>query len=300
MLSLVLVVAQLSGAWSSARPPECAALDTGKASNVWERAKAPELQRYCDLLASGAAKLASSTAMARSVATIADDADKLVAGKAAPLVLKGRALGQLGDHAGAYAALVEAKKRDERALDDPHALFVWARALSRTGHAADALEAYRTLLPRASALTLAMRSAAAIDAGMIAMANGPKGLDDATAILREATREAQDTSRTVAALALALALDRAGDHDAARGVLDDQVHGDPKPLLDAASSKELLGPAGVGEASALEALGVESWDPETARADWKAYLEKAPKGVWAEHARLALGRVGGKKKRKGL
>jgi len=299
MIPLVLVFAQLAGAWSSARPPECAALDTGRASNVWERAKAPELQRYCDLLASGAAKLASSTAMAKSVATIADDADKLVAGKAAPLVLKGRALGQLGDYAGAYAALVEAKKRDDRALDDPHALYVWARALSRTGHPAEALEAYRTLLPRASALTLAMRSSAAIDAGMIAMASGAKGLDDATAILREATREAQDAPRTIAALTLALALDRGGDHDAARGVLDNQVHADPKPLLDAASSKELLGPAGIGEVPALEALAVASWDPETARADWKAYLEKAPKGVWADHARASLASVGGKKRRKG-
>jgi tetratricopeptide (TPR) repeat protein len=298
MLPLVLLVAQLSGAWSSTRPPECAALDTGKASNVWERAKAPELQRYCDLLASGAAKLASSTAMAKSVATIADDADKLVGGKAAPLVLKGRALGQLNDYAGAYAALVEAKKRDERALDDPQALFVWARSLSRTGHPIEALDAYRTLLPRASVLTLKLRSAAAIDAGMIAMSLGPKGLDEAIPIVRQATRDGEDAPRTMAALALALALDRAGDHDAARGVLDEQSHGDPKAVLTAAAMTEWLGPAGVGEGLALEALAVASWDPDTARADWKAYLEKSPKGVWAEHARAALAAVGAKKKRK--
>ncbi len=62
--------------------------------------------------------------------------------------------------------------------------------------------------------------------------------------------------------------------------------------------KELLGPAGMGEAQALEALAVASWDPETARAAWKGYIEKAPKGVWAEHARAALAAVGTKKKRK--
>src|SRR5687767_3125816 len=100
-LLVVLAVAQASSAppqpaWSSARPPECAAVDPMRASNVWERAKAPELRKYCDLLAGAASKLAGSAAMASDVLALTDQADKTLPGKAAPLVLRGRAHAQLG------------------------------------------------------------------------------------------------------------------------------------------------------------------------------------------------------------
>lgn len=303
LASLVVVLAQAGapsagGAWSSARPPECAPLDTGRASNVWERAKAPELRKYCDLLASGASKLAGSTAMARDVVAIAEEADKLLPNKAAPLVLKGRALAQLGQHTDAQKALADARARDDRALDDPHALFAWARVLARTGRTLEAADAYRALLPRASLLTLADRSAASIEAGVLAMARGATGLDEAVPILRQAARDSQDVAQMVAVLALALALDRAGDRDEARALLAERVRGDSRPTLGGARAKDLLGPAGALEIPALGALALETSDPAAAHAEWTRYLEVNAKGPWLEHARTHTAALAGKKGKK--
>lgn len=301
----LVVLAQTSGplaggAWSSARPPECAPLDTGRAANVWERAKAPELRRYCDLLASGASKLAGSTALAREVVAIADEADKLVASKAAALVLKGRALAQLGSYSDAHKALSEARARDDRALDDPHALLAWARVLSRSGRPLEAADAYRALLPRASMLTLAERSGAEIEAGVLAMSRGPASLDEALPILRQAVRDAQDVAQTVAVLALALALDRAGDRDEARALLAERMRGDPRTSLGGARAKDLLGPAGAAEVGALGAMGLEATDPVAARAEWARYLEAngAEKRPWLEHARAHVAALAGKAPKK--
>ena len=297
VLALFAQAASPGGAWSSARPPECAPLDGGRANNVWERAKAPELRTYCDLLASGASKLAGSAAMARDVVTIADEADHLLAGKAAPAVLKGRALSQLGDHADAYRSLAEAKTRDDRALDDPHALLAWARVLARTGRAAEAADAYRALLPRASMLTLAERSAAALEAGMLAMGRGATGLDEAVSIFRQAVRDSQDVAQILSVLSLALALDRAGEKDEARAMLSERARGDPRAMLTATRAKELLGPAGALEAPALGAIALEVSDPGAARVEWQRYVDgaSAGKGPWLPHARAHEAALSGKK-----
>lgn len=294
---LVAQAASAGGAWSSARPPECAPLDGGKANNIWERTKAPELRRYCDLLASGASKLAGSAAMARDVVTIADEADRLLAGKAAPAVLRGRALTQLGDHAEAYKSLADAKSRDERALDDPHALLAWARVLVRTGHQVEAADAYRALLPRASMLTLADRSAASLEAGLLAMTRGPSALDEAVSIFRQSVRDSQDIAQIVSVLSLALALDRAGEKDEARAMLAERAHGDPRPVLASTRAKDLLGPAGAPETAALAAIALEVSDPPGARMEWQRYLDAAPAGKtpWVDHARAHVAALSGKK-----
>ena len=174
----ILVLAQASSAWATARPAECASLDGGRGANVWERAKAPELRRYCDLLAGGAAKLAStvsgvpgagrsglptSEAIAREVLAIADDADRAMPGRAGPNALRGRALARLGLWDQALKALRDAKAKDERALDDPQSLLAWGRVLARTGNPKDAQEAYRALLPRASVLASSERGAAGVE-----------------------------------------------------------------------------------------------------------------------------------------
>jgi tetratricopeptide (TPR) repeat protein len=296
---VVFVAAQgVAGAWSSARPPECVPLDTGRASNVWERAKAPELRRYCDLLASGASKLASSTAMARDVVALADEAEKLVANKAAPLVLKGRALAQLGMYTDAHKALSDARGRDDRALDDPHALFAWARVLARTARAQEAADAYRALLPRSSLLTLADRSAAEIEAGLLAMSRGASAMDECVPILRQAVRDSQEIAQTVAVLALALALDRSGDKDEARALVADRVRGDPRSLLTGARARDLLGPAGALEVAALGGIALEQTDPASAHAEWTKYLEANAKGPWLENARAHIAAVAGKRGKK--
>jgi tetratricopeptide (TPR) repeat protein len=227
--------------------------------------------------------------MAVEVLKIADDAERTLPGRAAALVLKGRALVQVGRYAEATTALRDARARDDRALDEPFALFAWARALSRSGHAAEAIEAYRTLLPRASTLTLADRAAASIEAGMLAMAQGPTGIDRAVPIFRQALRDAQDVTQTVAVLTLALALDRAGDGEEARALLAERAHGDPRPVLATPRARDLLGLGAETEGHALAALALEATDPAAARASWQRYVEAAGKGPWVDHARTHEG-----------
>jgi tetratricopeptide (TPR) repeat protein len=201
----------------------------------------------------------------------------------------------MGKHDEAIAALEAAKARDARALDDPLALLAWARSLARTGRTAQAADAFRALLPRASTLTVAERTAAAIEAGMLAMDRGAGGTDEAVAIFREALREAQDVAQGVAVLALALALDRHGDKDEARALLAERVGGDPRTSLASSRARELLGPSGIAESHAMAGLALETTDAGGARDAWEAYLQAAPSGPWAEHARQHLAALGGKR-----
>ena len=148
MSALAIVLAMYlqpaaSSAYGTARPLECGLADGFKAANPWERAKEPNLRRYCDLLASGTAKLvgAGSAVLVKEVPGIADEADKLLPGRASPSVLKGRAYLRMNQPAEALKALEDAKKRDDRALDDPVALLAWARANAKTGRLAEAAAA---------------------------------------------------------------------------------------------------------------------------------------------------------------
>ena len=275
------------GAFGAARPAECGVQEGFKAANKWERAKEPNLQSYCTLLASGTAKLVGGGALAKDVPAIADAADKLLPGRAAPSVLKGRALLRLGKPSDALNALKEARSRDDRALDDPVALLAWARANARTGHVEEAAQAYRAALPRTSALSTSERSAAAFEAGMIVMAQGPKSVDDAVAMLRQARRDAQDAMQVAAVVGLALALDRSGQKEEAKAVLAERVRSDAKPILSDLRIADALADAGVAhEVDALIATALEVTDPAAARDVWRKYLEGAgAKGPWSDHAR---------------
>jgi len=294
--AIVLAQAQPQGAFGAARPAECGVQEGFKAANKWERAKEPNLQSYCSLLASGTAKLVNGGALAKEVPQIADDADKLLPGRAAPSVLKGRALLKLGKASDALVALKEARTRDERALDDPVALLAWARANARTGHFEEAAQAYRAALPRTSALSAPERSAASFEAGMIVMAQGAKAVDDAVAMLRQARREAQDSMQVASVVGLALALDRSGQKEEAKAVLAERVRSDAKPILSDSRIVDALADAGVPyEADALLATALEITDPGAARDVWHRYLEGAGgKGPWADHARAHEGAAAGK------
>ena len=261
--------------------------DGYRAANAWERAKEPNLRRYCDLLASGTAKLVGSSILVKDVPQIADEADKLLPGRASPSVLKGRAFLRLGRPEDALAALNEARRRDDRALDDPVALLAWARANARTGHLAEAAQAYRAALPRTSALTAQERSSASFEAGMTVMAQGSAGIDDAIAMFRQARRDAQDAMQVASVVALALALDRAGLRDEAKAVLAERVRADVTPLLAEPRVNEALGDAGVPhERDALAAIALEAEGGPGARDAWRKYLESGgEKGPWADHAR---------------
>src|SRR6187455_3218244 len=94
----LLQPASTQGTFGTARPTECGVSEGYRAANAWERAKEPNLRRYCDLLASGTAKLVGpgSSILMKEVPQIADEADKLLPNRAAPSVLKGRAYLRLG------------------------------------------------------------------------------------------------------------------------------------------------------------------------------------------------------------
>jgi tetratricopeptide (TPR) repeat protein len=289
VLSLVLAQA-VGGVTSSGRPLECRD-PAGRGANVWERAKSPELRKYCDLVASASSKLAGTAAMAQAALESARGADAVMPGHAAPLVLEGRALLALGRLEDGLRALERAKQREPAALDDPLALLAYGRALARTGHAPEAAEAYRSLLPRASPLSAAERTSAQVEAGLVAMSRGSAGLDEAVASLREAVRDAQDETQTVAVLGLAVALDRRGDLDEAHALLSERLHGDPRTSLASTRGREVLGVA-PSESDALTALALEGTDPVGARDAWQAYLDGGQKGPWVAHARahvVALG-----------
>jgi tetratricopeptide (TPR) repeat protein len=291
-LVLLVVLAQ-AGAFTTGRPPECGD-PGGRGANVWERAKSPELRRYCDLVASASSKLAGTTAMAEAALASAREADQVLPGHAAPRVLEGRALAALGKLDEALAALKDARTRDAAAFDDPLALLAWARVLARTGHTAEAAEAYRALLPRASAISATERASASVEAGLVAMVHGAAGLDEAAAALREGLREAQDETQAVAVFALALALDRRGDTDESRALLLERVHGDPRTALASGRAKELLAVA-PAEADALAALALEASDPGGARDAWARYLAASPNGPWAAQARAHAAAIGQKR-----
>jgi len=291
---LALVLAQAAiGMWSSGRPPECADA-RGRATNVWEQAKSPELRRYCDLVAGALSKLAGTAIMAEAALEQARSADAVLPGHAAPRVLEGRALASLGKLAEALSALTAAKAIDPRALDDAGSLLVWARVLARTGHSEQAFAAYRALLPGAMALSSADRASAAIEAGLVAMARGPNGVDDAVAALRDGMRLAPDDAEPVAVLGLAVALDRRGDVDEARALLADRVHADPRTALATGRAKELLAVA-QNERPALAAVALEVTDVAGARAAWQDYLSAVPDGPWAGSVRARLAALGVKR-----
>ncbi len=258
----------------------------GRVTNVWERARSPELHRYCDLVASASSKLAGLSPMPEAALEAAKEADTVLPGHAAPRALEGRALALLGKLDDAMVHLRDAAVRDPRALDDPATLFAWARALAKSGHIDEARTAYRALLPRVVALPRAERASAATEAGLVAMASGPSGLDDAVAALRDATRDAEDDTATVAALALALALDRRGHFDEARALLGDRAlvaERDPRVALASPRAQDLLA-VSPNERFALSALALETLDPPSARDAWRQYLAAAPSGPWAAHA----------------
>jgi tetratricopeptide (TPR) repeat protein len=292
---MLAMLAQVSaGSFASGRPPECGE-PGGRSTNVWERAKSPELRRYCDLVASASSKLAGMTAMAQEALDAAREADRIVPGRAAPRVLEGRALVALEKFPEALSALEEGRSRDAGALEDPLALLAWARALARTGHGEKAADAYRSLLPRATALPSADRAAAEIEAGLVSMAIGPARLDEAAAALRGALREAQNEAHAVAVLALALALDRRGDALEGRALLGERARGDPRDAVGSARAMALLAVA-PAEGHALMALALESAESAGARSEWQAVVAAAPNGPWAAHARGHLSALGAGKR----
>jgi hypothetical protein len=130
------------------------------------------------------------------------------------------------------------------------------------------------------------------------MGQGPKSVDDAVAMLRQARRDAQDALQTASVVALALALDRAGQKDEAKAVLAARVRSDVKPVLADPRVTDALADAGVAhEADALVATALEATDGAGAREAWRRYVEGGGgKGPWADHARAHEAAAAGAKR----
>jgi len=292
----LVVFAQVTSQ-TGARPSECGALDGGRATNIWERAKAPELRVYCDLLASGASKLAGAQGSPRDVLVIADEAEKKMPGKLAPAVLRGRAYERLRKYDDAYTTLQAVRAKDASALEDASALLAFARSAVRSSHTKEADEAYRALLPRAVALAAAEKGAAYVEAGLTAMARGPTGIEEAVAIFRQARREAQDSAQTVAWLGLALALDRSGNREEARAVIGERGKLDARGALAEAKSRDVIATTYAAEADAMAALALERFDIAAAHEAYKRYIEAAgPQGVWTDAAQKSDAQLGKRKR----
>ncbi len=300
MLPTLLLLGQLSGApsWSSSRPPECSKADGSLGTNVWDRAKAPEIRVYCDLLASATSRLVGAGPLSADVLALAEEATRAMPGRAAPWVLRGRALSRMGRHPEALTALEEARKLDERALDEPNALLAWARANARAGRSQVAEAAYRALLPRASQLASADRGPAYLEAGLLLVGRGKESMDDALAILRQARREAQDSVQAASVVALALALDRDGEHEQARALIADRAAGDVRRLEAALTHvrvrEALAGSPDPAEEFALRGMLLEDVAPGRAAEAYRGYLEKSKSRRWEAHARARAEALSGR------
>lgn len=305
-----------AAAAASGRPRECLsksrrALSQGP--SVWERARVPTLQKYCDMLSRARAQLSSNPELSKAAAL---EAEKALPGKAAPRVALGRAALALGDLETAAKELLAAKKIDPRSVEDPSTMHDLARVLRRTGQRDEALLVYRALVPRVDLLpSTELRVSVLLEAAHASMAahaadpskagadekGGAKAspLDEAIAYLREAKQRPPTLLANDVTLALVLALDRAGEREAADAALADAHRTGARvrrSQLDYLSVSD--------EKIALEALVQEGSDGAAAIKSWEAYLATpAGKGPWATAARArldALKRGGGKVKKAAL
>jgi tetratricopeptide (TPR) repeat protein len=284
---------------ASPRPAECAgsvkstAL-VGSERTLWDRARRPRLSAYCDALARGYSTLARTPADALAAA---QRADKALPGRAAARVLQARAEVALGRHAAAWSHFAEARKISRRSIESPGALHDYAIAALKTDHRDEAVRAYRALAPRAGLLGDGLeRQRVYLEAAAAVMTLGEAGLNEAIGYLSEARRKGSRPGFGDYILAgLALALDRSGRGEEARGVAAEAGGASHLALVTAEpSAASALAPRmtpvlPAGEVHALVAILAERDEPELARERWQAFLDGGgTKGVWADHARRRL------------
>jgi len=214
---------------SSPRPTECRATGPDRAYTFWDRARDPRLSRYCNLLAKGYARLDNDAAQALEAA---EQAAALEPTRASPRLLQARALVGQGRMAEAYQAFRQVLAPPNpspagRSVElSPAALYDYAVAAVGSGQIDEGLAAYRRVVPMASLLTGPGASQRVyVEAAVLVMRQGPAQLQEAVAYLNEARRQNADlVLRPFVLSALALALDRQGRHEEARGVAR-EAHG---------------------------------------------------------------------------
>ena len=299
----------VAAAAASPRPAVCLAGAEGPRTmptTVWDRVVAPGLDRYCHALARGYALLHWEPAGALAAA---DAAGRALSGRAAPQALRGRALLRLGRVDEAWRAFERALTLDQRSVEAPAALHDFATVAARTGHHRDALWAYRALVPRVALLQDPVRRQRAyVEAAVRVMVAGPEALDEAIGYLTEARRQLCPPGYQPFVLgALALALDRQGRHDQARGIAAEASGPwglmrltasaeEPTQGAQAPSRREAM-PASLpllpdGELLAMIAVLADREERELAAEHWRAYLRRdcVAARVWRAHAERKLDR----------
>ncbi|MBX7197680.1 MAG: hypothetical protein K1X94_36880 [Sandaracinaceae bacterium] len=287
-----------AAAAASGRPKECMSAShrsLNQGPSVWQRARVPTLQRYCDMLSRARAQLSTNPEMSKAAAL---EAEKALPGKAAPKVAIARAALALGDLETAAKQFLAAKSIDPRSVEDPSTMHDLARVLRKTGKKTEALAVYRALVPRVDLISSTERRVSvlleAAHASMAAVTvDADKGdkdplkaspLDEAIAYLREAKQRPATLLANDVALTLVLALDRAGEREAADAALADAHRTGARVRQ---SSLDYLSDS--NERIALEALVQEGSDRAAAIKSWEAYLaSSAGKGPWAATARARL------------
>lgn len=296
---------------SSPRPTECRASGPDRAYTFWDRARDPRLSRYCNLLAKGYARLENDAAAALKAA---QSARELEPTRSAPRLLEARALVEQGRMAEAFQIFQQVVKHPSASELSPAGLYAYAVAAVGGGQSQLGLAAYRRVVPMASLLTGAgVTERVYVEAAVLVMRQGPTHLQEAVAYLNEARRRNADLAlRPFVLSALALALDRQGRHEEARGVAR-EAHGHTALLMDAAAPARAAEPGAGGvapapaappprvrlpridpvELSAMAAMLAAADDVELARQYWKDFLERAPADhPWIAHARGKLGARG--------
>lgn len=291
------------------KAPECAALpkfaSPGATGNLWESAKHPGLGTHCDLVWQGVTKFREARFL--DAIEYAKRADEASPGGAGPFIVRGSAFARWGKAAEAAEAFEKAKSIHPRALDDAETLDDYGAVLIKLGRFEDARRIYRALLPRVAGTQGLCGAKSICDdagraylaAGVLAMDEGPKGLDEAVAILREARTRSElgGDVRRVATLMLALALDRRGDLDQAKELAAEAAKlGVPSDMPPDVSGR-LSSPV---EVAAARAIGYEASDSASAITAWKTYLstggEKRPFEAHARKHLAALEKPGKPKK----
>jgi tetratricopeptide (TPR) repeat protein len=286
----------VAAARSGGRPEECGGAYRDRAGR-WERARYPGLGRYCDLLASGHAALRSSPDKALAAAAAAEGA---LPGRAGALVLSARAHVALGAYEQARQEFARARDLSRFRVTDPAALRDLALAELATGHADEALAAYRELVPRAALLgDPRVELAIFVEASAVAMSRGPEHLPLAIGYATEARRRGLLPGLGDAVLAvLALALDRSGRTVEAAGVAAESSGPwwlEAERDKAAKGGKVALPALPPGELHAMIAILAEKRDRGLALDRWSSYLGSpgASHGPFASHAeahRVALSR----------
>jgi len=304
----------IAAAGAGTRPEACRPHATSLDSSLWTRSRPPELLRGCRLLGRGFARLATQPAQALELARAARASG---ANERATKLLEGRALFRLGRMADAWALLGPLVEDRTQPLDDAPSLFDVARTALAAGALDAAQECYRLLVPRAALLgSRQAERIAIIEAASLALARGPKGIDEALGYLEAARSIPLAGDRDLIFGLTALALDRGGRSEQARAAAREtdgpwDLESQQSPAERARVAEDALSPTGEltpspaavvrsrimlldGELHAAIALLAAGRDEALRRAHWRAFLASASgPGPWAEHARRSLGRPGG-------